>query len=167
MLTKQNLSLRLPAELQTSSLALCEVLVTLLSMQEKLVSNVSVCPERYVSDRPIVDADCCWRHPVPVSVLLKWRHPLHPYKQLGGAVGEGLCWLKCVGMTWIFFAVTLLFVSNCSRPSSRPPPHISTLTRTCTTLPLRRQQSRNWLVAWLKNRRLVVIATPTMSCCLV
>lgn len=46
-----------------------------------------------------------------------------------------------------------------------PPPLIPS--PPSTPHPLGRQQNRNWLVARLKNRRPVVMATPTMSCCLV
>lgn len=123
MLTKQNLSLRLPSRasniISGPLRGAGDIAVNAgEACFQRVCLSWAVCVRQTHSGRRLLlETPCPW----PI-VLLKWRHPLHPYKQLGGAVGEGLCWLKCVGMTWIFFAVTLLFVSNCSRPSSRPPP---------------------------------------------
>lgn len=78
--------------------------------------------------------------------------------------------LPCSALCLKLQTVPLLIHYTPPLPHATPPlssvPY-SILTRTCPPPPLRRQQNRNWLVARLKNRRLVVIATPTMSCCLV
>lgn len=106
----------------------------------------------------------CWRN----NCLCSRRRPVRCWLMFAGGGGVEMnprfsFWSSLFPALLLLLLFLLPFAPA---PALHPLPSVPAIL-TCTPPPLGRQQNRNWLVARIKNRRPVVMATPTMSCCLI